>query len=121
MIHRGTGNGFLTCKVRWQHPRVRYLKTTLYKSFELHYKNIIRYTRNIDEIFYFIKCEAKKCLQQWLPIITETSKIQCKMIIPQVLDANQSLFLILSSRSSAEVTDKKTRQLLWLLIYLFIY
>ena len=36
------------------------------------------------------------CLQQWLPIITETSKIQCTIAIPQVLDENQSLFLILT-------------------------
>ena len=32
------------------------------------------------------------CLQQWLPIITETSKIQCRMIIPQVLDENRSCY-----------------------------
>ena len=25
------------------------------------------------------------CLQHWLPIITETSKIQCRMVIPRVL------------------------------------
>ena len=34
--------------------------------------------------------------QQWLPIITETSKIQCRMVIPQVIDENQSLCLILT-------------------------
>ena len=34
-------------------------------------------------------------LQQWLPIITETSNIQCSMVIPQVLDENRSLFFIL--------------------------
>ena len=28
------------------------------------------------------------CLQQWLPIITETSKIQRRMVIPQVIDEN---------------------------------
>ena len=27
--------------------------------------------------------------QQWLPIITETSKIQCTIVIPEVLDENQ--------------------------------
>ena len=26
------------------------------------------------------------CLQQWLPTIAETSKIQCRMVIPQLLD-----------------------------------
>ena len=58
------------------------------------------------------------CLHQWLPIITETSKIQCRIVISQVLDENQSIFLILldSSMSSAKVADKKTTQLLWLLI-----
>ena len=35
-------------------------------------------------------------LLQWLPIIIETSKIQCRMVIPQVLDENESLFFILS-------------------------
>ena len=38
----------------------------------------------------------RPCLQQRLPIITETSKIQCRMVIPQVIDDNQSLFLILT-------------------------
>ena len=33
---------------------------------------------------------------QWLPIITETSKIQCRIVILQVLNENQSLFLILT-------------------------
>ena len=59
-------------------------------------------------------------LQQWLPIIIETSKIKCRMVIPKVLDENQSLFLILTlflyHKSSANVTEKKTPQLLWLLI-----
>ena len=36
------------------------------------------------------------CRQQWLPIITETSKIQRKIVIPQVLDENRCLFLILT-------------------------
>ena len=36
------------------------------------------------------------CLQQWLPIIIETSRIQCGMVIPQVFDENQWLFLILT-------------------------
>ena len=35
-------------------------------------------------------------LLQWLPIITETSKIQFIMIIPWVLNENRSLFLNLS-------------------------
>ena len=30
------------------------------------------------------------------PIITETSKIQCRMVSPQVIDENQSLFLIIT-------------------------
>ena len=34
--------------------------------------------------------------QQWLPIINETSKIQCRIVISQVLDENRGLFLILS-------------------------
>ena len=36
------------------------------------------------------------CLQQWLSIITETSKIQCRMVIPQVFDENLCLFEILT-------------------------
>ena len=31
-----------------------------------------------------------------LPIITEMSKIQCRMVSPQVIEKNQSLFLILT-------------------------
>ena len=73
-------------------------------------------------IFYFNSIPPY--LQQWLPIITETSKIQCRMVITQVLDENQSLFLILLTRFlffrghgvSAKVKDKKTTHLLWLLI-----
>ena len=38
--------------------------------------------------------------QQWLPIISETSKIQCRMVISQVLDENQSQFLILTRRKN---------------------
>ena len=33
---------------------------------------------------------------QLLAIIIETSKIQCRIVIPQVLDESQSLFLNLS-------------------------
>ena len=36
------------------------------------------------------------CLQQWLPIITETSKIKCRMVMLQVLEENHSLFLIVT-------------------------
>ena len=48
----------------------------------------------------------------------ETSKIQCRIVSPQVIDENQSLFLILTRflMSSVKVIDKKTTQLLWLLI-----
>ena len=44
-------------------------------------------------------------LKQWLPIITETFKIQCRMIIPQVLDKNQSLFLNLSQHGLQIASD----------------
>ena len=40
--------------------------------------------------------QSTPCLHQWLPIITETSKIQCRIVIPQVLNENQSLLLILT-------------------------
>ena len=45
--------------------------------------------------------------QQWLPIITESSKIQCRMVIPQVLNENQLLFLSLTRflHVSAMVTN----------------
>ena len=33
---------------------------------------------------------------KWLPIIIEASKIQCRMVIPRVLDENRSLFMNLS-------------------------
>ena len=36
------------------------------------------------------------CLQQRLPIIIETSKIKCRMVIPQVIDENRSLFFNLN-------------------------
>ena len=46
----------------------------------------------LDSIVIFYFKSIPPCLQQWLPIITETSKIQCRMVIPQVIDENQSLF-----------------------------
>ena len=36
------------------------------------------------------------CLQHWLPIIIETSKMQCRIVIPQVLDENRWILFILS-------------------------
>ena len=45
------------------------------------------------------------CLQQWLPIITETPKIQCRIVIPQVLDENLWLFFNLSQRGLQLVSD----------------
>ena len=45
-------------------------------------------------IFYFNSIPP--CLQQWLPILAETSKSECIIVIPQVLDENQSQFLILT-------------------------
>ena len=68
-------------------------------------------TENVEESTkikktkFFYGKELK--LEQWLPIITETSNIQRRMDIPQVLDENQSLFLILtrSSMSSAKFTN----------------
>ena len=36
------------------------------------------------------------CLQQRLPIKTETSKFQCRMVSPQVIEENQSIFFILT-------------------------
>ena len=47
------------------------------------------------------------CLQQWLPIITKTPKIQCRIVIPQVLDENKSLLLNLSQRGLQIVINNK--------------
>ena len=44
-------------------------------------------------------------LQHRLPIITETSKIQCRMVIPQVLDENRLLFLNLSQHRLLIASD----------------
>ena len=44
-------------------------------------------------IFYFKLIPP--CLQQWLPMIIETSKMHCGMVISQVLDEHRWLFLIL--------------------------
>ena len=45
------------------------------------------------------------CLLQWIPIITEKSKIQCRIVITQVLDENRSLFLILSQHGLQIASD----------------
>ena len=42
---------------------------------------------------------------QWLPIITETSKIQCRIVITQELDENRCLFLILSQHGPQVISD----------------
>ena len=44
-------------------------------------------------------------LQQWIPMITETSKIQCKSVITQVLDENRCVFLILSQHGLQIASD----------------
>ena len=59
-------------------------------------------------IFYFNSIPP--FLQQWLPIIIETSKIQCRMVIPLVLDENQSLLLNLSQHGLQIASD------IWLII-----
>ena len=58
----------------------------------------------IDRYFFDFN-SIPPCLQQWLPIIAETSKIQCRMVISQVLDDNQSLFLNLSQRGLQIASD----------------
>ena len=45
------------------------------------------------------------CFQKWLPIIFETSKIQCRMVIHQVLDENRWLFVNLSQRGLQIASD----------------
>ena len=50
------------------------------------------------------------CLQQWLPLIIETSKIQCGVVIPQVIDENRWLFLNLSQHELQIASD------IWLII-----
>ena len=47
----------------------------------------------LDKIVIFEFKSIPSCLQQWLPIINETSKIQCRIVIPQVLDENRCLII----------------------------
>ena len=64
-------------------------------------------------IFYFNSIPP--CLQQWLPIIAQTSKIQCRMVIPWVLNGNRSLFLNLSQHELQIGSD------IWLIINEYLY
>ena len=40
--------------------------------------------------------------QQWSPNVTETSKIQCRLVSPQVIDENLSLFLYVFSEGNGK-------------------
>ena len=55
------------------------------------------------------------CLQQWLPIIIETPKIQCRIVSSQVLDENRGLFLKLSKSEEKDkiVLTKKNVKIIY--------